>query len=90
MSEVLKIQRHGLVTIPKEWRTSDFGEGQFVEAVLREDGILLHPMKKASARPPIRAGGWRTCMGGVSPSVVDKLQATVDEEFSKVDPEEWK
>ena len=90
MTEILKIQRHGLVTIPKEWRTPEFDEGQFVEAIRREDGILLHPMKNASARPPTKAGGWRACVGGVSPSVVDKLQAMIAEEFSKVDPEEWK
>ena len=90
MNAVLKIQRNGLVTIPKGWRKPGFNEGEFVEAIFREDGILLHPIKHESARPPAKAGGWRACLGGIAPSVIDKLQTAIDKEFSRIDPEEWK
>lgn len=90
MIEILKIQRNGLITIPKEWRSAVYKEGQYVEAILREDGILLHPVEQRSARPPVKAGGWRACIGGVAPSIINKLQKTIQEEFSKINPEDWK
>ena len=60
-------------------------EGQTVR------GFFLEAIREKLSSERRRArGGWRSVFGKADPKAVEEIQRVLDEEFSKISPEDWK
>jgi hypothetical protein len=59
-------------------------KGQTVRA------FFMDAIQEKLQRQPRKAAGWRSVFGKGSPKDLQSIQAIIDEEFSRIDAEDWK
>ena len=68
-------------------------QGQSVSAFLVQAAAEKAKREGAngdSLGTPVVKRGWRVAFGSADPEDVAEVQKIIDEEFSKIDPEDWK
>ena len=91
MKAILKIKSDGSLPLPKEWEAEGFAAGQLVEAIRKKSGFFLHPVlasQASAARTPSR-GRW-AAFGIATKEEVAEIDRVIEEEFERIEPEDWK